>query len=118
MTPCAQLPNNPDVPASNETILRRLFPKLASLVDSYDGRWSASVHVHATRSGLPTITVENGPTMLHSCTAAFNRWLRPRGGSASLSGVSGILPSCSGWVSDTISRRAGLERRPLCRISS
>lgn len=114
MTPRAQLPNNPDVPASNEKMLRRLFPKLASLVDSYDGRWSASVHVHATRSGLPTITVENGPTMVHVHSSfqpvvEAERWVRePLGREWDFAVVFGMG---LGYHLDAL-----LERRPLCRI--
>lgn len=107
-------PCDPTVFASNEAILRRRFPDLAALVESYSGQWQRSIRTHTSSSGFPTISVESGQAWVHvhstyQPAVEAQRWLEEPLNADWNTAI--ILGMGLGYHLDAL-----LERRPNCRV--
>lgn len=64
--PRGQSPSTSQALDANTKILRRRFPRLATFIESYAEQPPGTVCAQATRSGLPTISVESGTATVHA----------------------------------------------------
>lgn len=103
-----------EILAANRAILRRRFPDLVRLIDSFAVDWPSSIHAQVSRSGLPTISVDDGATQVHvhstfKPTIEAERWLKePLGRDWNAAVVFGMGLA---YHVDAL-----LEQRPRCRL--